>query len=241
MIAAVALLLLSANPSLPGASMVSEQLTHGLTGAKVGQWVTYRFDDGGDRVHFWRIAVVGEEKDALGRPALWLELDVGQHHEMKSPLSQMRLLVARSVGLGKGGVTRAFVSFGVQRPREVEPASLELIEPGEAPKAAAAEEPIDRRLATMTEGMPTRLITQAGTVTARPIEMKVRQTVVKRIWVSEQIPILQVAKVELLPISHSMEVRDYGADAKSLMPPPSPTAAKISLEPYTADPAVKEP
>ena len=63
----------------------------GLRTTQVGDWVTYKLDGGGARVHYWRLAVVGEEKDKLGRDALWLEMEMGTHPARRAPLSQIRV------------------------------------------------------------------------------------------------------------------------------------------------------
>jgi hypothetical protein len=80
-------------------------------------------------------------------------------------------------------------------------------------------------------GAPSRLVTLGGTVTATPIEIRYRATVVKRLWLSDQIPLLHLAKIELPAIGHAMEARDWGLDAKPQMASADP-AAKIRMEQY---------
>lgn len=232
MIAAALLAGSLAAAPLPGGAMIDENLPNALTSAKVGEWVTYRFDGGDGRVYFWRIAVVGEQTDAKGRPALWVELDVGEHPAMKAPLAQMKVLAARSSGLSADGVTRLLASFGADRPREVEPTQLPQFLGREKPAAPAKSEKSPVVAVTTRRGAPTRLLTLGGTVTASPVEVRVRDTVMKRFWLCDQIPILKLAKVEFPAVAHSMEARDWGLDAKSEMAPPEPGAATIRMEGY---------
>jgi hypothetical protein len=217
---------------LPGGTLIHEHLPNVLQAARVGEWVTYRFADGASegRVYFWRVAVVGEQLDARGRPAVWVELDVGTHHAMKAPLSSMKVLAARATGMTAEGITRLIVAYGVERPREVEPSDLAtLLGRGDRP----ALEPASGRALpqiVVKRGEPSRLVTLGGTVTARALEVRLQQTVFKRYWLSEQIPILHLAKLELPAVQHSMEVRDWGLDATPQMPPPDPAAATIRME-----------
>lgn len=221
----IALLLLAAAP-LPGGQVLGEHLPNVLSDAKVGEWVTYRFDDGAGREYFWRIAVVGEDTDVKGRPAVWVELDIGTHHAMKAPIAQMKVLASRAHGMSAQGVTRMYAAFGVERAREVEPAELPKMMGREPAKAAAAPGPDVK----VTKGAPTRLLTLGGTVTATPVEVKLRDTVLKRFWLSDAVPILRLAKIELPAIQHAMEVRDWGLDAKPQIVPPEPGAATIRME-----------
>ena len=73
-------------------------------------------------------------------------------------------------------------------------------------------------------------MTPAGTVTAIPIEVMYRSTVIKRTWMSREIPILQLAKVEIPRIAHALEVFEYGVDAKSRMLLPDPKTPTVKLE-----------
>jgi hypothetical protein len=79
-------------------------------------------------------------------------------------------------------------------------------------------------------GQETRLMTPAGTVTAVPIEVLYRSTVIKRTWVSREIPILQLAKIEIPRIAHALEVFEYGVNAKPRMLLPDPKTPQVKLE-----------
>ncbi|MBL8956502.1 MAG: hypothetical protein JNK82_37350 [Myxococcaceae bacterium] len=231
MTAALVTLLLAVAPApagLPGGSALHAHLPNVLETVKVGEWVTYRFDPGDGREYFWRIAIVGEELDRLGRPAVWVELDVGNHHAMKAPIAQMKVLASRAQGLSAQGVTRMFSAFGIDRPREVEPSELPKVLLGEAEKKAA--EVKRPREVTTRRGEPTRLMTAGGTVSAAPHEVRLGGTLLKRYWVSEAIPILHLAKIEFPAVQHAMEARDWGLDAKAEMATPDPAAATIRME-----------
>src|SRR5688500_2923656 len=84
-------------------------VTNGL--GAVGEWVTYRMSGAGRDVYL-RLAVVGEEQDGLGRPAVWMELEWGEHPELASPLAQIRFLAARGRALEPDSVTRVFFAHG---------------------------------------------------------------------------------------------------------------------------------
>lgn len=73
-------------------------------------------------------------------------------------------------------------------------------------------------------------MTPAGTVTAVPVEVMYRSTVIKRTWVSREIPILQLAKIEIPRISHALEVAEYGVNAKPRMLLPDPKTPLVKME-----------
>jgi hypothetical protein len=204
--------------------------------ARVGEWVTYEMD-GGPQQGFLRLAVVAEQKDAQGRDAVWVELEFGQHPELKAPLAQFLMLVARDTGLRAEGVSRLLVTQGFEKPQEVDTSALPFFlgPPGQAGSRPALPPPTARlpagQDASLHRGAPTRLMTLAGTVMAEPLEVRHRQLVLKRYWVSRELPILRLAKLELPPIRYSLEVRDYGSDARPRMVPPTPSDRKIALEP----------
>ncbi len=235
-------LLLTTVPMLnsPVGQALTEPLRNGITGGKVGEWATFRIDGGPERVHFWRIAVVGEETDKKGRPACWLELDMGQHHAMKAPLLQLRMLVARSVGLNADGVSRVFIAVGTEKPNELTDEAVAHLLVDDHPRAAPppAQTPIPQ-LTTFT-GKPSQLMTLAGTVTAIPVELRLRSSMVKRVWISQQVPLLHLAKMEIPAIAHTIEVRDFGINAKPQMLLPAAGTAKIKLERYD-DLVIEEP
>jgi hypothetical protein len=232
----LALLLLVAAPAsgaMPGKELLSH-LSKGLRTTQVGDWVTYKLDGGGARVHYWRLAVVGEEKDRLGRDALWIEMEMGTHPAMRAPLSQIRMLIARGQSGGAAfdprGVTRLIVAMGFDKPQEYSQEALDwaLAKPPQprpaSPPQRAVEPPVVR------SGQETRLMTPAGTVTAVPLDVMYRSTIIKRTWMSREIPILQLAKVEIPRIAHSLEVFEYGVNAKSRMLLPDPKTPTVKLE-----------
>jgi hypothetical protein len=93
-----------------------------------------------------------------------------------------------------------------------------------SPPRRLAEAPVVR------SGQETRLMTPAGTVTAIPIEVLYRSTVIKRTWVSRQVPILQLAKIEIPRIAHALEVFEYGVNARPRMLLPDPKTPQVKLE-----------
>ncbi len=236
-------LMVAAAPMLnsPVGRALTEPLRHGLADGKVGQWATFRIDGGPERVHFWRMAVVGQETDKQGRPACWLEFEMGQHPAMKAPLLQLKMLVARSVGLNKGGVSRVFIAVGTQRPNELSDDAVARLLVDEHPMGGNLAQPVAMpvELGSFT-GKPTRLMTLAGTVFATPFELRLRSSLVKRVWLSEQVPLLHVAKMEIPGIGHTIEVRDFGINARAQMAMPAPGAANIKLESHD-DLAIEDP
>jgi hypothetical protein len=231
---ALVLVLCAAAPApaaMPGKTLL-DHLAKGLRKTQPGDWVTYKLDGGGARVHYWRLAVVGEEKDKLGRDALWLEMEMGTHPAMRAPLSQIRMLVARGNGVAfdANGVTRLIVAMGFDRPQEYSQEALDWAltkrsqpQPASPPRKLP-EAPVVR------SGQETRLMTPAGTVTAVPIEVIYRSTVIKKTWVSREIPILQLAKIEIPRIAHALEVFEYGVNAKPRMLLPDPKTPQVKLE-----------
>jgi hypothetical protein len=236
LVCALALVLLGAAPVEVSRGLLFEAAPERLD-ARVGEWVTYQMD-GGPQPGFVRLAVVAEQKDARGREAVWVELEFGQHPELKAPLAQFLLLVARNTGLRAEGVSRLFVTQGFEKLQEVDTAALPFFlgPPGKQP----ARLPVGQG-STVRRGPPTRLMTLAGTVTAEPLEVRHRQLVLKRYWVSRELPILRLAKLEFPPIRYSMEARDYGLDARPRLVPPAPSDQKITLEPASRLPPHFQP
>jgi hypothetical protein len=222
----------TASASMPGKPLL-DHLAKGLRTTKVGDWVTYKLDGGGARVHYWRLAVVGEEKDKLGRDALWLEMDMGTHPEMRAPLSQIRMLIARGDGVAfdANGITRLIVAMGFDRPQEYSDEALQWALTNHSKPKAPAPQPNKARVnPVVRSGQETRLMTPAGTVTAVPVEVLYRSTVVKRTWLSREIPILNLAKIEIPRIAHAMEVHEYGVNAKPRMLLPDPKTPLVKME-----------
>jgi hypothetical protein len=215
--------------------------------ARVGEWVTYQMD--GAQQAFMRLAVVGEQKDEKNRDAVWVELEFGQHPAMKAPMAQFLMLVARETGLRREGISRLFLTQGVEKLQEVDKDALPFFL-GESEKgspAPATPAPTSAQVqagkdSAVKRGKPSRLMTLAGTVTAEPLEVVYRNNLVlKRYWVSREIPLLRLAKIELPAIRYTMEVRDYGVDARQRMIVPAPNAKKITLEPASNFPAWMQP
>lgn len=213
---------LSAAPLLPpelqrAQSVLTEHMKAGMPETRLGSWVLFQFTGGAERVHFMRLAVTGEEVDKQGRPAWWMELEMGTHAKMLAPMAQMKMLVAKTEGISKKGVSRMIVSWGTVKPQELDAEAIALLfednpkDPSDRPSTLA--DAAKAELSTRT-GKPTRLVTLGGTVDAVPLEIRLRDTVVKRVWLSRQVPLLQLAKIEMPALDHVMELRDYGTDAR---------------------------
>jgi len=240
----LALLLVSSSPAHAKSPMTDvrtlvDHMSRGLPTSKVGDWVTYKMNDRADprRQHYWRIAVVGEEKDAQGRDAVWLELEMGQHHKMRAPLFQLRLLTAKDVS-GPGAITRMYWAWGHERVRELAPEAVKQVTTADAEKIAddPDEGEIDPASVSIKSRPGQRLMTPAGTVTAVPVEVRYRSTVLQRYWLSREIPLLHLAKLEMPPIDHTIEVREYGTGFRSVMILPAPGQPTIGVEQLTQPP-----
>jgi hypothetical protein len=213
----------------PAVRTLLAHMAKGVRTTKVGDWVTYRLDGGGRRVHYWRLAAVGEERDRLGRDALWIEVDMGTHPGMAAPLAQLKMLVAREAGISEQGISRLIVATGFDRPQEYSPEALAVALKG-APRTPRAAAPPLGAAPSIQSGREQQLMTLAGTVAAVPMEVRYRSTVIKRMWMSREIPVLQLAKIEIPGIGQAMEVRDFGVKAKPQMRLPAPDAPKVKLE-----------
>ena len=107
--------------------------------------------------------------------------------------SQIRMLIARGRwgGLRCDGVTRLIVAIGFDKPQEYSQEALDWALT-KHPSSRAPAAPL--RLSRLGEppvvrtGKETRLMTPAGTVSAVPVEVMYRSTVVKRTWMSREIP-----------------------------------------------------
>ncbi|WP_141588756.1 hypothetical protein [Myxococcus sp. AB056] len=216
-----------------------QHMSRGARPARLGDWVTYRFNGGGLRIYYWRLAVVGEQKDKEGRDAVWVEMEAGTHPAMKSPLAQMRMLVAREGDVIRyDAISRLYIGTGFNQPQEYSDEALQHVlkqqqEAAKNAQAAAPQKPskLPGGVKPMARsGKETRLMTLAGTVAAVPVEVVVKSTVIKRMWLSREIPLLNLAKMEIPGIGHAMEVAEYGIDAKPRMRIPAPDAPKINLE-----------
>ncbi|MBZ4417736.1 hypothetical protein [Myxococcus sp. RHSTA-1-4] len=222
----------------PAMKALMDHMARGARASKVGDWVTYRMDGGGARVHYWRMAVVGQEKDRYERDAVWLEVEFGTHPAMRSPLGQMKMLVA----LGeehpaRHAITRLIASAGYGKPQEYSQEALEHVLTEQRNRKTEDDEPRPSApprgpppTPVVRAGKEARLMTHAGTVTAVPVEVVLRSTVLKRMWMSREIPVIQLAKIEIPGIGQSMEVAEYGVDAKSRIRMPLPNEPQIRME-----------
>ena len=203
-------------------------MMRGASAAAPGDWISYRADAGGGRVSFWRFSVVGTEKDSLGRDSLWIEIELGQHRDLLAPLAQIRLLVATDSGPSSEGITRLFVALGADKPHEVSPEQLGRILQSARNSPARS---ISAGGETIRSRPETRLMTQAGTLPAVPIEIYQEGSLLQRIWMSYRLPLLHLAKLEMPAIGHVMEVIGFGSDAQPRMV--LPDADELKARPET--------
>ncbi len=229
--------LLNASPdalshSSPVEAALVQSLEDGIGAAKLGDWVTYEMEGGPSRSGYWRIAVVEEQRDALGRDAYWLELEMGTHGDMVAPLFRMRALVARDAGFNGVGITRLIVAYGADSAHELAPDAVSqlMTKSRHQPSLPVSAGPRTQG-PVVREGEPNRILTAMGTIIATPVEVIDRRVVIKRIWVSEQVPVLHLAKLEIPSIGQSMEVHRYGHDAKAQLPIPARDQPQIRAEP----------
>ncbi len=208
------------------AEALLRHMARGVSDARPGDWISYRTDAGNGRVSFWRFSVVGAEKDARGRDSLWIEIELGQHGDLRAPLAQIRMLVARQTGLTPEGVTRVYVALGVDRPQEISLEQLRTLLPS-LPENDRGRVPGDADGAMVRPGSESRLMTHAGTLPAIPIETYRQGSLVQRIWMSHRLPLLHLAKLEMPGIGHAMEVTGFGDGARPRMTLPPDSESKV--------------
>lgn len=208
---------------------------------RVGQWVTYelRRGEGEGRASYWRIAVVGQERDNRGREGYWLEMEVGTHPEFPAPMAQLRMLVAKGAGVTAQGVTRLLMAQGFDRPVEVDPGAIAAFVPGGGRPARSSPLPAAAR-PVLRAGRHASLLTRAGSVRATSLEVLERGVVVQRLWVSPEVPVLHLARIEIPPIGQVMEVHGHGEDARPRMRLPSSGTPTIHLDGYNGGDAEDE-
>jgi hypothetical protein len=169
------------------------------------------------------VAVVGRQADAQGRDALWLEIELGEHPSMEHPIAQMKLLAARDEGLTARGVSRLFVGAGPAPVREVASGDLEKFVPQLPPRPEVSRAAPLR----VRRGRAKPLATAAGTVAAYPMDLLAGEKVVQRIWISREVPILHLARVEIPALKQSMELGGFGTGASAKIPTPGEKEARI--------------
>ncbi len=221
----------------PVAEALWAHLSKGLGEAAVGDWVTYEVSGGSGRISHWRLAAVGEKTDDSNRPALWIEMEVGEHALMAAPLVQIRMLVAKRTGLAMERISRLIVALGPDRPQEVPLHALETMRreignrglwaPGVAEEAGGM---------TIRPGHEARLMTGAGTIPSVPIEVVRGDVVVQRIWMSRRVPLLHLSKLEVPALGYSMQVSAFGTGATPRIILPRARPNRIGVEPFEENP-----
>ncbi len=171
-----------------------------------GRWATYRLQVGSTRAHYLRIALVKGGQDSEGNQA-WLELELGTHPELRSPLARMRTPYA--VETGGPRLRSILVAMGLDRPVEIEAelAREELEYQSNSHSSTPGELPL--------QGPKVRLRTHAGMVTARSITWQVKGKPVKRLWTSAELPLWGLARWEIPGLKRSIEIWSHGEGAVS--------------------------
>jgi len=225
MLASLALAAAPAAPALEG-------LRASLSDARAGDWVTYAFQGGSPRQRgAWRIAVVEETRDAQGREALWVEMELGTDGALQAPLLQARMRVAREQG-AQPAVSALYLAIGLEPLREVDPGSLEDLFPAEA---VAGTPPLPG--VEIHHRAPHMLATAAGDLVVHELEVRARGIVVQRVAWSAQVPVLGLARWEVPAVAHKLEVSDFGSGATArIRLPDSPTPLLNVVERRGASP-----
>ena len=209
--------------TLPGHNPYLAQLARHAEGFRPGQWVTYELRGGEGRTSYWRMAVVGEERDSRGREAFWIEIEVGAHPELAAPMAQLRMLLAPGAGMTADGISRLFLAQGFDMPVEVAPDAIGAFVPRE-------ERPAAVRTPVLRTGAQASLLTPGGTVKAVPVDVLEQGRVVQRLWMSPQVPVLHVARIEVPLLGQTMDVHGWGEDARPRMRLPPVQAPTLHLE-----------
>lgn len=206
-----------------------EHLAKGLSDAAVGEWASYELTRTDGRTSHWRLAAVGEETDERGRPAIWIEMEVGDHAELAAPLAQIRMLVAKRSGSKADAIARLIVAVGADRPQEVPPHSLGALrrELRAVRWSTDAEHPDGMAIHS---GQESAVMTGAGTIRSIPIEILRAGTVIQRIWISRRVPLLHLSKLEVPAIGYSMVVTAFGRDAAPRISLPGARSKGIAVE-----------
>jgi len=177
------------------------------TSLPVGEWAEFELSRAGASPSYLRMAVVGREGEET-----YVELELAVHRSFVSPLSQARVLFSG------GKVTRAWIALGVSRPEEVSPALVQRF--FAVPSWVGGPPP---RGVEVKRGPSQRLLTPAGTLSAYPIESHVGKHLVERVWISPTVPILNMARWEVLVTGHRAEVIALGTGAKGRLKIGTPT------------------
>ncbi len=197
----------------PGAVPPGADSAPVLQRARVGEWVTYRLDGGGGRVSYLRLAVTSEQPDASGRPAVWVDLELGLEERLRAPLARISVLAARQEGLTRAGISRLIVGAGSARPQELDPAGFSRWVP--APLLSAPTAPGRAQVVTVERSVST----PAGTVRARCAQTTLGDQVLHSVCTHPGIPLLGLAEVSLPRLGHSLRLQASGVAASRRMPP----------------------
>lgn len=168
---------------------------------RVGDWSTFALRRGAEPAVYLRVAVVAEER---GRQ--WVELEVGAEPSMQAPLGQVAALTDPSRPLGADSIERLFLGGGPLPPAEASTALLRATHPLDASRDPGEPPP-------EVSVQPERLRTPAGAFRARRVELRRGGTVVERIWLSDEVPVVPLVKLEVPPVGASLEVWAVGHDA----------------------------
>ena len=205
MISLMAALLCTAAPE-GAAQVLLAPLQTGTASARAGQWVTYQVTTASGLTVFLRLAAV---KDEPAEHAIWVEVEAGLTAGMESPLLQLALLCERDGDRLTGRVRRAFAAVAHEPAAPLPPALL-----AKARMEAPSDDrppPADFRFRL---GAPQDLATRAGRLTARPWELVYKGQVVKRMWMSDAVPLLHLARIEVPAVGQRIDLHDAGEGAE---------------------------
>lgn len=200
--------------SVVGSAWAAAPSPEGPLRGKVGDWVTYRLVGENGHASFWRMALVSEARDNHGRDAVWLEMEIGETAELAAPLARMTMLVARNAADPHQAVTRLWIAVGFERPQEVSPEALGGYFLPPLPSLRPPPPGGDVQVRTVGR-RPLR--TSAGMIEAQLTEVLRRGVTVERLWTSDAVPVLGLARVELGGGRSSLEVHASGHDARPRM------------------------
>ncbi|MFN0064001.1 MAG: hypothetical protein ACKVPX_15950 [Myxococcaceae bacterium] len=190
--------------------VVAEAPLAGVPPVRVGDWVTFRAQtDSGD--HFFQLSVVGVvAADAATGSAATLEIafHAGVEPQMRSPLVSLRLrwplaadgrLDSEAIAVAAASVFGgAFAPF----PRPFRPDSARLV--GSVHRGRG-------HVVRREEGVAVK--TGRGWVRSVEVDLVYNSRVVQRMWMSDAVPLLSLAKLEVPALGYAVTVVDFGRDA----------------------------
>lgn len=214
--------LLASSPAASEDALRSAARVAGAT--KVGDWVTYRIDGGPGRGAFWRMAAVEEQKGVHGEDLVWLEVELATSPSFAAPMAQFRMLVPHVLNFERQDVQRLLVGFGEAGSEEVGAGALD-------ESLSLRESPTARPPVSVQRDESFGVVqTQTGPVKALRYRLVQAGKILQIYWVSAEVPLLHLAKIEIPGLDQALVVHDFGTDARSRISIPDPARQKIGIE-----------